>query len=301
MSISNFRVIYDGPALSSHEMDIRALAPALLAFSDLLEEANKVLNGEDIKVSVNVKGSFQSGSFGIHLNVHQDLINKLIGIFNHQAVTGGLNLWGILGFIGVGSGGGLIGLMKWAKSRKFSNVEVLTDGNCRIFIGSEFLDVEKKVLDLYRNHKIRKGIESAIYQPLTFEGIDTFASGIEGQSEFVTVSQDERAYFRANDADELIGTNIRLTNVQVVLISFADGNKWRFTEGGSAFWATISDEPFMARVNNSQEFFSRDDLLKVELSVKQWRRGTELSEEHEILRVLDHIRAPQQLRLPDSQ
>jgi len=36
-SAKHFRITYDGPALASHEMDVRELAPALLAMSDLLK------------------------------------------------------------------------------------------------------------------------------------------------------------------------------------------------------------------------------------------------------------------------
>ncbi|TSE29044.1 hypothetical protein [Tepidimonas charontis] len=35
--MSNVRITYDGPALDAHAMDVRALAPALMAFGDLCE------------------------------------------------------------------------------------------------------------------------------------------------------------------------------------------------------------------------------------------------------------------------
>ncbi|MFH1620779.1 MAG: hypothetical protein ABIB04_01705 [Patescibacteria group bacterium] len=52
---NSFRISYDGPALASHEMDVRELAPALLAIGGIFEEANKELNGERVKVAVNMK------------------------------------------------------------------------------------------------------------------------------------------------------------------------------------------------------------------------------------------------------
>jgi hypothetical protein len=63
MSQKTLHIAYDGPALDTHEMDVRELAPALLAFSDMFEEANAVLNGDRAKISLNVKGSFKTGSF----------------------------------------------------------------------------------------------------------------------------------------------------------------------------------------------------------------------------------------------
>ena len=65
MSSHSFYIAYDGPALVTNEMDVRELAPALLALSDVFNEANAVLNGERANVQLNVKGSFKSGCFGI--------------------------------------------------------------------------------------------------------------------------------------------------------------------------------------------------------------------------------------------
>jgi hypothetical protein len=40
-----FHVVYDGPALDEHRMNIRDLAPALVAIADLFSAANTELNG----------------------------------------------------------------------------------------------------------------------------------------------------------------------------------------------------------------------------------------------------------------
>ena len=50
----HFSIKYDGPALASHQMDVRELAPALIALSSLLEEANRALYPESAEVRVNV-------------------------------------------------------------------------------------------------------------------------------------------------------------------------------------------------------------------------------------------------------
>jgi len=53
---AHFSIKYDGPALASHQMDVRELAPALMALASLLEEANREIYPEGSEVRVQVKG-----------------------------------------------------------------------------------------------------------------------------------------------------------------------------------------------------------------------------------------------------
>jgi len=55
MSMASFSVAFCGSALDKGTMDVRELAPSLLAFGALLEESNRVLNGNAAAVSVKVK------------------------------------------------------------------------------------------------------------------------------------------------------------------------------------------------------------------------------------------------------
>ena len=52
----HFSIKYDGPALATHQMDVRGLDPALIAFSSLLEEANRALYPDSVEVRANVNG-----------------------------------------------------------------------------------------------------------------------------------------------------------------------------------------------------------------------------------------------------
>ena len=47
-SQASFHLIYDGPALANHEMNVRDLAPALLAVGELLEEVNRMLMDHEL-------------------------------------------------------------------------------------------------------------------------------------------------------------------------------------------------------------------------------------------------------------
>ena len=57
-AVVHFSIKYDGPALATHQMDVRELAPALIALSSMLEEANRALYSDSAEVRVNVNGSF---------------------------------------------------------------------------------------------------------------------------------------------------------------------------------------------------------------------------------------------------
>jgi hypothetical protein len=56
MNTAQFSIYFDGPALREGTMDVRDLAPAMLALGDMLEHANRVVNGPEVTVSVRVKG-----------------------------------------------------------------------------------------------------------------------------------------------------------------------------------------------------------------------------------------------------
>lgn len=101
MQHQTFRIAYGGPALESNEMDVRELAPALHALGDLLDHANRVVNGETSKVAVNVKGPFRAGSFGIDLTPYQSISANTIDFFSTREVQAvGL----LLGYLGLNVG-----------------------------------------------------------------------------------------------------------------------------------------------------------------------------------------------------
>lgn len=53
-SIKKARIAYAGPALTDGEMDVRELAPALIAFAEFISNAGKAIGCEqNIKVMLN--------------------------------------------------------------------------------------------------------------------------------------------------------------------------------------------------------------------------------------------------------
>ena len=236
-STAHFRITYDGPALEAHEMDVRELSPALLAVGDLLESANRVLYGTKAQIKVNVRASFKTGSFGIDLTVVHGLLDQLTELFvskEASALANAAQIIGALGFAGVAGYKGLVGVLKWLRNRKITNVEIRENGAV-LHVDDDQLEIELAVLALLRDYNTRRELANVIYKPLQREGIDTFAVGQDESIEIV-VQRAEAAWFVAPEMeDEQIDDTEFETSVQISRIEFSEDNKWRFTDGVTSF------------------------------------------------------------------
>jgi len=304
MSKATFNVLYDGPALANSEMDVRDLAPALLALGELLEEANAVLNAGKAKVSVQVRASFKTGCFGIELDVLQGLLQQAQALFAHENVATAKNLLEWLGLIEdhagkiAATGGGLLWLIKKLRGRKIDQVTLLDNGNVKVVLDDGFLETEQQVIALYRQLRVRRALEKVL-KPLESEGIDTFAAtDLQQKHRFIEVTKAERSYFEAPDAEsEHLSDEEAIVNLQIVSISFQDGNKWRFSDGANVFFADLLDESFSAQIASSAASFTNGDILKVRLRKIQTLVGDTIKTEHQVTKVLEHRKAGTQLKM----
>lgn len=295
---------YDGPALEGHEIAARDLAPALVAVSDVLEAANAALNGNDVRVQVNVRASFRTGCFGIDFSVVQSLTSQLTHLLTGDTVTAASNLITLLGFAGgtvVGCGKGLVWVVKRLRGRSPRRVVELKNGRFRIEVDDDAFEVEAEVLELLRNYDVRRGLE-AMVKPLEEEGIDKLVlqDDIEGEPE--VISKSERHWFKAPSLDEeMLEEREDERWLQLVTVSFKEENKWRFYDGNSTFFASILDENFLRRVDLDEEKFGKNDVLRVRLRTRQYIDPSgNMRLEAEVLEVLEKKSAGRQLRLPIS-
>jgi len=296
----HFSIKYDGPALASHQMDVRELAPALIALSDLLEAANKEAFPNDSPVRVNVQGNFQGGSFGVDLIAIQSIKDQIVSMLSGPEATAASNLIALLTGIGLLGGGGLIGLIKWLRGRKPSAIKL--QGESVVFELQlqdyvETLEVDLVAGRLYQSKVVRQALAKVV-KPLERDGIDLFASGRDGASESVVTKEDVPAFEdSASDFEVASDTLSKGVLLQIESAVFKDGNKWRFNDGASSFFAEIADEQFLGRVSSGAERFGKGDVLVVDLRRIQTIVDTGLRLEYIIETVKDH-RAPLQTAFP---
>jgi hypothetical protein len=132
MSRASFNIAYDGAALRNGSMDVRDLAPALLAIGQLFDAANSALNHEEARVRVNVTAT-GAGSFEISFEVIQALSTQITAIFSGETVVAAINLKELI----VGGGLCVIWLVKKLRGRQPDKVERLSDSRVRLTIDHE--------------------------------------------------------------------------------------------------------------------------------------------------------------------
>lgn len=298
----HFSIKYDGPALADHQMDVRELAPALIALSNLIEEANKAAYPDSSEVRVQVKGNFKGGSFGVDVIALQTIGQQIVSMLGGPTATAVANLSSILGGLGLlgGGVGGLISLIKWLNGRK--PTAIIKTGDSEIFEIRTSEEVETFDVDLitgrlYRSRVVKQSL-ARVLKPLEKEGIDVFATGVNGITQSVVTKADLPAFVQAAEAAEVV-SDVMTDGVllQIESAVFKDGNKWRLNDGSTAFFATINDQDFLAKIESGQERFGKGDLLIVSLRRIQSITDTGLKTELVIERVIEH-RAPLQQSLP---
>lgn len=305
MSHSRFQVVYDGPALAGSLIDVRDLAPALLAFGDVIEQANATINDGQAQVTLKVSASFKSGCFGIDFAVVQGLLDQALDFFKGTPIASAKELMDYLGFfkeVGsdvVGAGIGLIAVVRWLRNRKIKEVVLLDNGNVKIVVADgDYIETERRTLDLLRNFKLRQALEKAITEPLDREGYETVALTTDPEKGFVVIHKAERSYFTApaEESEDLLD-QIDSANLQVTSVSFKEDNKWRFSDGTSTFAAAITDADFLNRVSLGAESFTAGDILNVNLRRRQWLSGSSIKSEYEVVKVVSHRKAMVQLSM----
>jgi len=308
MSKYDLTIAYDGVALQDGIMDVRELAPALLAFGNLLEEANKELNGPNSKMQVLVKSDFKTGSFHVDFEIVRTIAEQIGFLFNSvhsHSIEEILNQLGLIATLTGLNPITLFGLFKAIKGRKIKRGTVVENNNVRLDFddNSEPIVVERPVYQLFVNIKVQNSIQS-ILKPLEKEGIDRFFTQKNGTTEKV-VTKSEVPYYRIpeiskNSEEEKILESTSKAAFKIVTASFEEGYKWRLTNNGQdKITATLRDPAFINMIDNNEVSLSKEDLLIVEMKTTQWHgHDGSIKTENEILQVIEHKKMGKQLAIP---
>lgn len=284
-----FYVIYDGWALEHHLMDVRDLAPAMIAVNDLLSNANKALNGDKADLNLKVNASFRAGSFGMELHTVVHFLSQIRDMFASDNASAISNAWTILEIVGFVGGAGLIGLIRFLKGKKPTKI-IDEDGRLKVYLNeTEYYETDGKVVKLYKNRTIVSDLNKML-EPLEKDGIDSFFVSRTGDKKDadLAIDESELTYFEYQEIENDLSENITETFVQIEAAVFKDNNKWKFDNGGSPINAAILDEEFLRKIDSGELRFGKGDLLKVRLKTIQTFAHGKLKTEFQVIEVLEH-------------
>jgi len=279
----DFQLVYDGKALENNEISPRELSVALISINEVLNQANQTINKGKAKIELKVKASFETGCFKINFKLYQDLLDKAKDLLLSSKVEKLLEAKDLLGLI-FDEKIGLFALLLFLKGTKPTKIIENEDGSFAIYKDSKQIKVENKVIVLYRDYKLRKSLEGCI-EPLKKEGIEDFGI-IYNKKGLCSVKKESVDYFECPQPEQtkLDDDVVFTTSVNIVNLSFKEGNKWFVNDGQSSFYAIVEDEEFLSKIDNSVVEFSKGDILRVKI-----RREQFFSPDDEKLKIENYI------------
>lgn len=306
-STAGFAINYDGPVLKDHTINAKDLAPALLAISDLCQEANYALGGEDFNVEVRVKATGE-GSFDVLLLLDAvQLATPLAPLLLEAGKPSARDMFELVTW--------LIDFFKRKRGRPIIEEKIIASKEGDTYYELKFEGDNNTVIinqaqkDIIHNYQARKG-QHRLLSPLEVSGITDFSirdmeEGEEQQiTTRVTETEFEEGYFdvvpsEVGLADELIPPQEIPALLVLQSPVFKRGRAWEFLYGTEKIFARILDEKFNEEVSAGTKRFGRGDRFRVMLRITQNQLADgNIRNSHEILEVLDSYLGPKPQKLP---
>ena len=276
-SHEKFTITYDGEALKNSAMDVRDLAPALLAFGDLLKEANRMVNGDRACAKVYIQ-AFKQGSFGIEFAVEiQSLAGYVMNLLTPGSqVRTALELLGLLGLTPVTIGTSLWYITKKLKGKTpHDAIEIEKDKVQLTWIDeneqNQTAVVPKPVAQMLTDKSVREALEKAV-SPVKKEGISSMFLG-DAKTGYALASTEEADYFSSEGVEALQideGTTKTYEEPAYLIVKkpvFIGKGQWEFKFGKETLHMPIEHDEWLEAYQSRKIDIRPGDKLEVICSV----------------------------------
>ncbi|MCA3487209.1 MAG: hypothetical protein IOD05_08875 [Rhodobacter sp.] len=216
----NTIIKYDGPALSGRSMDVVHLAPALLALSDLVKDANRYANGDRAGAKVLVNADLEQKCFELNVEILLTFWEQAKLLIYDENVRSAKEIAEWIGIVsGVGSTPiGLFLLIKRLKGKKVHSTVVLRvkDGQNEVEItvdgDAEPIRVKEAVYQLYANVETRRKA-LAVLEPLREDGYETLEF-YEKEGVFVHLDKADVPAHDGSDLPDVVPRNVHVSTIR---------------------------------------------------------------------------------------
>lgn len=311
MSSSSFRIAFEGSIFDQGEMDVRDLAPALLALGDVVQAANRVVNGDRAQATLKMKATSR-GSFVALLSIDVSILTAITDLLdvvaaNPERVTAANTLLDLLikaGTTVVGGVGGTMGflsLLKKLRGERPTSVVEQPDGGAVIVHNHTHLRIDRQTFALLQDVKTREAVESFGRRALTIKDVSKVRFEDTDSPAEVSLTKADLQSMQVPPAaqeETRVGTVDREVWLKIITSAFRDGYKWRFSDGGEKpFSADVEDVEFANSVLEGKVALSANDTLRCLVREEQHLGPNGLAKDIKVLKVLEHIAGAKQLKL----
>lgn len=294
MTTEALTLVYDGPALVNHEIDVEDLAASLLALSGALKAAQQEAAPGSEPLTLKAHAT-RAGSFEVDLLAQvPSLFDGLLATLGGRESTAAANASGILALAG-----SAWAVIKWMRGRTASQAPDESGDVTITTADGDTLTVPEDVAKTLNDVTFRKHTER-IMEPLKRDGVTSMAIHETTKSEVIlTVTKAEIAHFEAPLHDVVPEPVVERSTVLLTPLSIDfDWRKWRVSDGVSPFSVTVEDEDFRDQVDRGAIRLSGNDLLKVRLrTVQSANRSGTITTNSFVERVTDYYRGGDQQRI----
>ena len=304
MSSAAFSIAFEGEPFNDGEIDIRDLAPALLALGDIVQSANKALNGDRADARLKVRAT-QEGSFEALLALDVSWVADMLDVVaaHPDRMTAAKDLVDLIFKAGGGVGATTIGVvqaLKFIRGKKPEKVEE-KEASVSITVNNTTIEMERKAFHLLQDQSTRENIEKFGDKALSIQGLQNVRIGLGEDEEPLSIANNDASALRIPEpGEDETETNISHATLWLRLVTpqFEDGYKWRFSDGGERrFTAEMEDTDFLNPVLAGDITMSANDTLRCLIREEQEIRGGNLAKTVFVEKVLEHRRGDTQLRL----
>ncbi|CAN1517342.1 hypothetical protein MCELHM10_00985 [Paracoccaceae bacterium] len=304
MSSSSFRVAFEGVPFIDGEIAVSDLAPALLALGEVVQAANRAINGDRAEARLKLRAT-NVGSFEALLSIDVSMIDAIkdlldVAVAGADRLVAANQLMDLL-LKGGAISAGVFAAVKFLRGKKPDTIEKQDDGTTAITLNHTTIIVDQRVIVLLEDIKTREAIAVFGEKALGIDGVESLSIGEKGAAAEVILRVEDREAFRMPEPlDEIprIETVEREVLLKIITSHFRDGYKWRFSDGGEKpFTADIEDINFLNSVTDGKRSLAADDTLRCRIREEQRLTTAGLTKEIKVLEVIEHFPGPRQLRL----